>query len=81
MEQKEQSTFDRKQKIKEAIERKKRKQNRPLIKALTIIYIYIEGKTLPTELRKMDKGSKEDFGYDQAQEGKHTHNYEKEHSY
>lgn len=29
----------------------------------------------------MDKGSKEDFGYDQAQEGKHTHNYEKEHSY
>ncbi|CAO3665497.1 unnamed protein product [Rhizopus microsporus] len=47
LEQKEQSTFDRKQKIKEAIE---------------------QGKTLPTELRKMDKGSKEDFGYDQAQE-------------
>lgn len=57
----------------------RRKQNRPLIKTLTIIHI--EGKTLPTELRKMDKGSKEDFGYDQAQEGKHTHNYEKEHSY
>ena len=48
-----------------------------MIKTLTIIHI--EGKTLPTELRKMDKGSKEDFGYDQAQEGKHTHNYEKEH--
>ena len=30
----------------------------------------IEGKQVPTELRNMDKGSKEDFGYDQAQEGK-----------
>lgn len=24
---------------------------------------------MPTELRDMDKGSKEDLGYDQAQEG------------
>lgn len=34
-----------------------------------IICLYVEGKDVPTELRKMDKGSKEDFGYDQAQEG------------
>lgn len=30
----------------------------------------IEGKRLPTELRDMDKSTKEDLGYDQAQEGK-----------
>lgn len=29
-----------------------------------------EGKRLPTELRDMDKSTKEDLGYDQAQEGK-----------
>lgn len=33
-------------------------------------YMYLEGKDVPTELRKMDKASKEDFGFDQAQEGK-----------
>ena len=32
--------------------------------------MYLEGKDVPTELRKMDKASKEDFGFDQAQEGK-----------
>ncbi|KAG1240808.1 hypothetical protein G6F68_017301 [Rhizopus microsporus] len=35
--------------------------------------MYLEGKDVPTELRKMDKASKEDFGFDQAQEAPTTH--------
>ncbi|KAL7326065.1 snoRNA-binding rRNA-processing protein imp4, variant 2 [Mucor circinelloides] len=52
LESKERTIYDRKQKIKEAIE---------------------QGKAVPTELRDMDKASKEDLGYDQAQEAPSTH--------
>lgn len=70
METKEQATFDRKQKIKEAIERKNRFESFVFFLFDVNKYMYLEGKDVPTELRKMDKASKEDFGFDQAQEGK-----------
>ncbi|OBZ86415.1 U3 small nucleolar ribonucleoprotein IMP4 [Choanephora cucurbitarum] len=52
LESKERTIYERKQKIKDALE---------------------QGKQVPTELRNMDKGSKEDFGYDQAQEAPTAH--------
>jgi U3 small nucleolar ribonucleoprotein protein IMP4 len=36
-------------------------------------FFLLEGKAVPTELRDMSKGEKEDLGYDQAQEAPTTH--------
>lgn len=69
MESKERTIYDRKQKIKEAIERKSLKSAYRYTNILTKSVFLIEGKKVPTELRDMDKAGKEDLGYDQAQEG------------